>query len=224
MKRYILAACAGALALGAAVPAQAADLPRPVYKAPPAYIPAYFSWTGFYIGLNAGYGWARLTDTAGASVDPKGFIGGGQIGYNWQVSSFVLGVEADFQGSGQKESFTGVTAFGLTTASFRERYFGTVRARVGYAWDRALLYVTGGYAWQNIGIDITAGGATVSDDTTKGGWAVGGGLEYAFAGPWSAAVEYLYLDTGTRDVTLLGITDSIRTRNNIVRAKINYRF
>jgi len=221
MKRAVLAAAMTALLAGSAY---AADLPArhmPV-KAPVA-VP-YYNWTGLYLGVNAGYGWSRMTDSAGASVNPNGFIGGGQIGYNWQVNQFVLGLEADFQGSAQKESFTGISAFGLTTASFRERYFGTIRARVGYAWDRALLYVTGGFAYQNVGIDITAGGLTVSDSTTKGGYTIGGGLEYAFAGPWTAGLEYLYLDTGSRDVTLLGITDSIRTRNHIVRAKLNYRF
>jgi outer membrane immunogenic protein len=226
MKRYALVAglIAATFSL-AAGSATAADLSRPVYKAP-AYVPvpAYFSWTGFYAGVNAGYGWARMSDTAGAGVNPKGFIGGAQLGYNWQMSNFVFGVEADFQGSTQKESFTGVTAFGVTTADFRVRYFGTVRGRIGVAFDRALVYATGGYAYQNVGLDLTVGGVTASDNTTKGGYALGGGLEYAFAGPWSGRIEYLYLDTGNRDVTLFGITDTIRTRNNIVRGAINYRF
>lgn len=228
MKRYALAAAAGlitvAFPLAAVAPANAADLPpRPIYKAP-AYVPAYFSWTGFYAGVNAGYGWARMSDTGGAGVNPKGFIGGAQIGYNWQMSNFVLGVEADFQGSAQKESFSGATIFGVATADFRVRYFGTVRGRVGVAFDRTLIYATGGYAYQNVGLDLTVAGVTASDNSTKGGYAIGGGFEYAFAGPWSGRLEYLYMDTGNRDVTLFGLTDTIRTRNNIVRGAINYRF
>jgi len=226
MKRYILAACAGALALGAAVPAQAADLPRPVYKAPPAYIPAYFSWTGFYIGLNAGYGWARLTDTAGASVDPKGFIGGGQIGYNWQVNNFVFGLEADFQGSSQKVSDSGFDpVFGAWSTSGRLDYFGTIRGRLGIAQDRWLAYITGGYAYQNLKFDFnSATFGSASSSSTRGGWTIGGGVEYAFAGPWTAGLEYLYLDSGNRDWNVFGTNVDLRARNHVVRAKVNYRF
>jgi len=224
MTRTILAAAMVSLFAGSAL---AADMPaRMPVKAAPMAVP-YYNWTGFYVGLNAGYGWARTDDiAAGVSANPRGFVGGGQIGYNWQVNQVVFGLEADFQGSGQRESASGVlpAPFGFTTVTDRVRYFGTIRGRVGYAWDRALLYVTGGYAYQNIGIDVTAAGGSASSSTTKGGYTLGGGLEYAFAGPWTAGLEYLYLDSGTTTTTLFGAPFQSRVRNNVLRAKVNYRF
>ncbi len=224
MTRTILAAAMVSLFAGSAL---AADMPaRMPVKAAPMAVP-YYNWTGFYVGLNAGYAWGRLNDsTNGLTSDPKGFAGGGQIGYNWQVNQVVFGLEADFQGSGQRESASGVlpVPFGLTTITDRVRYFGTIRGRLGYAWDRTLLYVTGGYAYQNIGLDISTAAGAASSSTTKGGWTLGGGFEYAFAGPWTAGVEYLYLDSGTTTTTLFGAPFESRVRNNVVRAKVNYRF
>ena len=224
MTRTILAAAMVSLFAGSAL---AADMPaRMPVKAAPMAVP-YYNWTGFYVGLNAGYAWGRLNDsTNGLTSDPKGFAGGGQIGYNWQVNQVVFGLEADFQGSGQRESASGVLpVLGATTVTDRIRYFGTVRGRLGYAWDRALVYVTGGYAYQNVGVDVnSAVFGAASDSTTKGGYALGGGLEYAFAGPWTAGLEYLYLDSGNTNVTLGGTTFSGRVRNNVLRAKVNYRF
>jgi len=205
--------------------AYAADLPArhmPV-KAPVA-VP-YYNWTGLYLGVNAGYAWGRIGTVAG-NENLNGFAGGAQIGYNWQVNNFVFGLEADFQGSSQKSSASGIDpVLGAWSASDRIRYFGTIRGRLGVAQDRWLVYVTGGYAYQNVAIDVaTANFGGFSDNQTKGGWTVGGGLEYAFAGPWTAGIEYLYLDSGNRDWTLGGVTTSARVKNNVVRAKLNYRF
>jgi outer membrane immunogenic protein len=223
-RKFLLATVATVAFAGAA---SAADMPaRMATKAVP--YTALYNWTGFYIGGNIGYGWGRFSDDAGGSQNVNGVIGGGQIGYNWQQGNVVFGVETDFQGSGQKATQTGTIAGVPLSVSERIRYFGTVRGRIGYAWDRALLYVTGGWAYTNIGADASAtvGGvtATVSSNTTKSGVAVGGGLEYAFAGPWSAKLEYLYIDTGSQSVTLFGVTDNIRTRDHILRTGINYRF
>jgi outer membrane immunogenic protein len=216
MLRKILLASAALVAFAGA--ASAADMPaRMATKAVP-YL-AVYNWTGFYVGANLGYGWAR--DTAGgASTNLNGVIGGGQIGYNWQMNNLVVGLETDFQGSGQKASASGV-GFSVTE---RVRYFGTVRGRIGYAWDRTLLYATGGYAYTNVGGDLTVGAVTASTNTTKSGYTVGAGLEYAFAGPWSAKIEYLYVDSGTTSLTLAGITSDVRIKNNIARVGINYRF
>ena len=227
MFRKFLLATAATLAL--ANVASAADMPqRMATKAAPVPYMAIYNWTGLYIGANLGYGWARVSDDAGGSSNLNGVIGGGQIGYNWQMNQLVLGVEADFQGSGQRATQTGAIGLVAISATERIRYFGTVRARVGYAFDRTLLYVTGGYAYTNIGMDVTAtfGGATAtaSSNTTKGGATIGGGVEYAFAGPWSAKAEYLYIDSGTQSVTLFGVTDNARIRNHIGRVGINYRF
>lgn len=231
LRKLLLATVAvAAFATTASAADMAARMPT---KAVP-YVSAAYNWTGFYVGANVGYGWARASNDAGASGSMNGVIGGGQIGYNWQMNNLVLGVEADFQGSGERASGTGtLTApaplgiFGVNETD-RVRYFGTVRGRLGFAWDRTLLYVTGGYAYTNIGADVSAtvGGVTTtaSSNTTKSGYTVGAGLEYAFAGPWSVKAEYLYIDTGNQAVTLLGVTDNLRIRNNIGRVGINYRF
>jgi outer membrane immunogenic protein len=225
MLRKILLASAALVSFAGA--ASAADMPaRMATKAVP-YV-ALYNWTGLYVGANIGYGWGREGSGAAGTTNLNGVIGGGQIGYNWQMNNLVLGVETDFQGSGQRASATGAVGPITITASERIRYFGTVRARVGYAWDRTLLYVTGGYAYTNIGADVTAtlGGTTASasSNTTKGGATIGGGIEYAFAGPWSAKAEYLYIDTGNTNVTLLGVTAETRIKNHIGRVGINYRF
>ncbi|HEY4140068.1 MAG TPA: outer membrane protein [Pseudolabrys sp.] len=216
MLRKILLASAALVSFAGA--ASAADMPaRMPMKAVP-YL-AVYNWTGFYVGANIGYGWGR--DTAGgSSTSLNGVIGGGQIGYNWQMNNLVLGLETDFQGSGQRADATG----GGATLTERVRYFGTVRGRLGYAWDRTLVYVTGGYAYTNVGADLTFGGLTASSNTTKSGYTVGGGVEYAFAGPWSVKAEYLYVDSGTTTLTVGGISGDVHVKNNIGRIGINYRF
>jgi outer membrane immunogenic protein len=219
MKRIVLATAMTALLAGTAL---AADMPaRMPTKAVP-YV-AMYNWTGAYVGLNAGYGWARASDSLGASANLNGFVGGGQIGYNWQAngSPLVLGLEADFQGTGQSQT---QTVPGVATLDTRVRWFGTVRGRLGYAADRALFYVTGGLAYVNSGVTLTTAAGQSTDSGTKAGYALGGGIEYAFAGPWTAGLEYLYVDTGSRSVTVGAVNDSIKIRENILRAKINYRF
>jgi outer membrane immunogenic protein len=223
MKRAILAAAMTALLAGSAY---AADLPArhmPV-KAPVA-VP-YYNWTGFYIGVNAGGAFGRLKDNIGSSDSLNGFAGGAQIGYNFQVNNVVFGLETDFQGSSQKISESTVDPlFGVVSASARLNYFGTIRARLGLAQDRWLVYVTGGYAYQNVKVDVTSSVfGSGSASSTRGGWTIGGGLEYAFAGPWTAGIEYLYLDSGNRDWNLGGQNVNLRATNNVVRAKLNYRF
>ncbi len=225
MLRKFLLATVATVAL--ANVASAADMPaRMATKAVP-YI-ALYNWTGFYVGGNLGYGWARTSDDAGGSAKLNGVVGGGQIGYNWQINNLVLGIETDFQGTSERASATGAIGPIAFATTERIRYFGTVRGRVGYAWDRWMVYATGGYAYTNVGVDATATvGAltgTASSNTTKSGGTVGAGVEWAFAGPWTAKLEYLYVDTGTQAVTLLGVTDNVRIKNNIVRAGLNYRF
>ncbi|HWM82534.1 MAG TPA: outer membrane protein [Pseudolabrys sp.] len=223
MKRAILAAAMTALLAGSAY---AADLPvrhMPV-KAPVA-VP-YYNWTGFYIGVNAGGAFGRISQAGFGSDSLNGFAGGAQIGYNWQVNNFVFGVETDFQGSSQKISESGFDPLlgGAFSSSGRLNYFGTIRGRLGIAQDRWLVYVTGGYAYQNIKVDFSSPFGAASSSSTRGGWTLGGGVEYAFAGPWTLGVEYLYLDSGNRDWNLFGQNVSLRSKNNIVRAKLNYRF
>ena len=226
LRKFLLATVATMIFAGAA---SAADMPaRMPVKAVP-FVAAPYNWTGFYVGGNIGYGWASTSADVGGSTNMNGFIGGGQIGYNWQMNNLVLGLEADFQGSNERANATGAIGLVAITATERVRYFGTVRGRIGYAWDRFMVYATGGYAYTNIGLDVTATApgpitATASSNSTKSGATIGAGVEWAFAGPWTAKLEYLYIDTGTQAVTLLGVTDNARIRNNILRTGINYRF
>ena len=210
MKKFLIAA--GVLGLMAA-PAVAADLPRKAAPAP-MYAPVpVMTWTGFYAGVNAGYGWA--------SGGLDGFVGGGQLGYNWQSGALVFGLEGDFQGTAQDRS----TALGGGfTATEKLPWFATVRGRLGYAAGPWLLYGTGGVAWVNYKVEISNGAATVSDNDTKAAWTLGAGVEYMFAPNWSTKLEYLYMDTGNTDVTLFGTTYNGRAKNNIVRAGLNYHF
>jgi outer membrane immunogenic protein len=246
MKRLLLA---GVAVAALAAPAFAADLPAATYPTKaPAYVAAY-NWTGFYIGINLGGAWANVTNTDtflpigavdSASSTISGVIGGGQIGYNWQSGNLVFGLEADVDGSGQSGTNTStVPGFGTDAVANTIRAFGTARARVGFAADRWLWYVTGGFAWQNVGFSdaftTTTGALTgiSSGSTTRAGYSVGGGIETALWDKWTGRVEYLYFDTGTWTTTTTGlgaplpftsVTNSLRTQDNIVRAALNFRF
>lgn len=200
----------GALALalftqtaGAAdLPRRPAPAPQPSYLAP---VPVY-NWTGLYVGGHVGYGWATVSvDAANASVDGDGWFGGGQIGYNWQAmgSPWVWGLEAD------ASFFSGDI-----------NWFGTGRARAGYANGPWLTYVTGGVAWANT--DVLVG--SLSESQTHVGWTAGAGFEWAFAPQWSAKLEYLYLGLGNKTYNLGGTKFEADINANIVRLGVNYRF
>jgi outer membrane immunogenic protein len=220
-RHHLLFAIAGLATITATSAASAADLPR---KALPYSTPIYAPvWSGFYVGVNAGYGWATY-DTAVGSDKMKGFIGGGQLGYNWQFGSIVAGVEGDFQYSGQKRSETAVIGGVTFTGDEKVQYFGTARGRLGYAFDSILLYATGGAAWTNLKASVSALGATVSTDTTKMGWTAGGGVEWMFLPRWSVKAEYLYIDSGTTDLTVAGVTVSGKLKDQVARVGVNYHF
>jgi outer membrane immunogenic protein len=217
MRHFVIALLAATtLGVGAAA---AADLPTkaPMYSPVPV-----FSWTGFYVGVNAGYGWAS-TSVSGfsGSSDLNGFVGGGQIGYNWQgASPLVLGIEADFQGTSQSRSDT---ALGITVDQ-NLPWFGTVRGRVGYAFDRVMIYGTGGFAFMDYKMTVSGFGLSASDSVNKAGWTAGAGAEWMFAPKWSTKLEYLYIDTGDTSVTLFGVPFTGRAKDNIVRVGLNYHF
>lgn len=224
LKRTVRAVVIATAVLGASG-ALAADLPRkaPAYTPPP---PPVLIWNGFYAGLNLGYGWANVGATGFDGSNLTGVIGGGQIGYNWQFNpNWVLGIEADFQGSGQRRSDDFVSPAGIPfTVDQRIPWFATARARLGYTQGNWLLYATGGAAWVNYQLELSAPGGSVSSDTSKIAWTVGGGFEYMFMPKWSAKVEYLFIDTDDTNATLFGTTVSGRARDNIVRAGVNYHF
>ena len=216
-----------ALLAAMAIPAVAADLPpRMPVKAPPI-VPVGFNWTGFYIGVNAGGGWGissfNLPVTPTGNFRTSGFIGGGTIGYNYQMGSFVLGAEGDFDGStvhGSKACRVGAT---LAVCQTRNDWLGTVRGRVGYSVDRFLPYLTGGLAVGDIrATDPTFAGVT----KTKAGWTVGGGVEVAIVSNVSAKVEYLHVDLGNVNcgVGCGAAATQVKFREEVVRGGVNYRF
>jgi outer membrane immunogenic protein len=253
-------------------PALAADLAvkAPVYKARPLVAP---TWAGWYIGGNAGWvGSANDTltntgtDTDGgglgsvlaagaipASVNSKlsGFIGGGQIGYNWQIGTWVLGLEGDFDGIGAKTSTTAAFPGGngfvpLSTAFNREAdWLSTVRGRLGFTVTPAfLLYGTGGLAVGQTKVgsaficpvcappSATEASTANVISNTSAGWTVGAGAEWMFAPQWSVKAEYLYVDLGTNSSTITyaygantsTLTSSVRDTYNVVRGGINFHF
>ena len=210
MKRTISTGIAIAALLGLAGTASAADMARQMPVKAPAYVAPYYNWTGFYAGINGGGGWGST-----GNIDSSGGIFGGQLGYNWQSGQAVFGIETDLQWSGIDGSGT----VGATTVSGGSDWFGTVRGRIGYAWDRTLLYATGGLAYGNVNVSSPFQNV----DTTKTGWALGGGVEFALAGPWTAKVEYLHIDLGTQSI-LTPASTNFDVNADIVRAGLNYRF
>jgi len=228
MKFKLLGAGAAALVLLAtSFSAQAADIPRPVYKGARSVV-AYYNWTGFYIGANGGYGWGTSDwSVAGigiADTKPKGWLAGGTLGYNYQVGSFVWGLEGDFDWSDMKGSSACVVG-GFVTCESQQSWLATFRGRVGYAFDRWLPYITGGGAYGHIKATASNPLIAASVSNNQLGWTVGAGLEYAFLGNWSAKIEYLYVDLGSFDTTAFSATPiTINFKENIVRAGINYKF
>jgi outer membrane immunogenic protein len=225
MKKILLSSVAF---LGLTAGAFAADLPSRMAPMPSFAAVPVFTWTGFYVGVNAGYGWNNNDYTvvtpagtvlAVSGQDDGGFVGGAQAGFNYQMGSFVVGVETDLQYAdiGGRGMFT-VGGFNYYTDD-SDNYFGTVRARLGLAMDRALLFATGGFAYGDVG---TFGGS-------NSGWTLGGGVEYAFTNNFTAKVEGLYVNLDQKDVRFdrAGVAYTSRGSDNdfgVVRAGLNYKF
>ena len=219
MKRFILAACAGLLAAAMASPSSAADMPGPYV--PPAYSPA-FNWTGFYAGINGGYGFGKTnwTDTTGATTGDFNFTGalaGGTVGYNIQTGSWVWGFEAD----GAYSSLKGTDA--AACCETKNDWLATARGRFGFAFGQWLSFVTAGAAFGDVKMTAVGFGSATA---TRFGWTAGGGLEYAFMGAWSAKVEYLYADLGKAScgAAACGLDTDVTFKTSIVRAGVNYYF
>ncbi|KPG00446.1 hypothetical protein IP86_06780 [Rhodopseudomonas sp. AAP120] len=196
------------------------------------------NWAGLYIGGNFGgaLGRNKSTATTGAFTEqfhlsPDGYVGGGQIGYNWQAANWVFGAEADFQGSTQKDDRTAV--FG-STALYNQKlpWFGTARARLGYSFGTTLFYATGGYAYGNVKTNIVTPLSNETFNRTRSGYAVGAGVETPFSlfgllGPnWTSKTEYLYVDLGsTTDVFAAGTAvNTSKVTEHMLRTGINYHF
>lgn len=212
--------------------ANAADLPvRPGLMPAPIAAPL-FNWTGFYVGANVGGGWANgtLSDSftgTSQSNSSSDFVGGGQLGYNYQMGIFVLGAEGTFDGTSLNASRT-ISAIQGTAYP---NWLTTVAARFGYAADNWLYYGKAGGGWANNSATLTrlSNGAQVSSSNTNGGWLVGAGVEYAFAPRWSTKLEYNYLglNSWNANSTLFAPNaDRFSASRNIqtVTLGLNYRF
>ena len=253
---WIGAVTFAALALGGT--AKAADMPVKAPMAPPP--PPVFTWQGFYIGAHVGYGWqsvnsqvfestGALTDTL--SFDRSGILGGGQVGFNWQVApNWVLGIEGDVSGADIHGTNSACTATGCASSNTKFDELATIRGRVGYAFNTVLLYGTGGWAWSHsstartvtcvvAGGGVCPGGPSPSALTgqvatasgSQDGWVAGGGIEWGFMPSWTAKLEYQHLqfDNLTRNFAYAGFPTASRrivTNNSTdtVRVGLNYKF
>jgi outer membrane immunogenic protein len=244
MKRVVLAGVA-TIALTAAQSTFAADLParRMPVKAPlPATAPV-FSWTGCYVGIHGGYAWGRKSDwtsdgfaVAEADHDVDGALVGGQVGCNVQHERWVFGVEGQASWADVKGGVVAAANVFDTPNGYHSKadILGTIAGRLGVAFDRSLLFVKGGLAFAHEKQWLTSTSGLVLAETDKylrWGWMVGGGWEYAFAGNWSAKIEYNFMHLG-RDADPLcpvpgpGTCSDLELKQHIhlVKVGINYRF
>lgn len=250
--RNILLTSTCAIALGA--PALAADLPPPAPPPPPA-----FTWTGFYVGAQIGYLWGINSGNV-TFVTPRGFagggnlggdaqgvIGGGHLGYNYQINQWVVGIEGSVDGTTAARNILLAVPFPQTgtrvanaelTGTVRTTIQGSIRSRLGIAFDRLLVYGTGGVAFGAFSTDFQLNGfdpaapffASHRRSTTRVGWTVGGGVQYAINDRWSIFGEYRYTNFGTlRDVPTttvpgLNYVSNRSLAQNQVQVGVNYRF
>ena len=259
MKKLLLASTI----LTLAGPAVAADLPhRMPVKAPPVVAPVpYFTWTGCYLGGHAGAGWGRKDfsepDTEDNFAPPggvirvdtgAGFLGGGQVGCDYQFApNWVLGIEGDFawadlKGDATDPFFSGKQGAPITLHA-KTNWIADVAGRLGYTWDRWMLYGKGGVAWAHDKYEIhnvvfsdglqscfLGCNTIVAGSETRTGWIAGVGVEWAFWNNWSAKLEFDHYDFGRRGVTLFDpvhnftVPADVKQRIEAVKFGINYRF
>jgi outer membrane immunogenic protein len=237
MKKFFLATVA--LSALVAAPAVAADLSRPVYKAAPPPVYGY-SWTGCYIGGNAGGMWvtkdwsyqqsnSAFFGRSDGSNNPSGFLGGVQAGCDYQFAGgFVIGIAGDYDWSNAEASHNSVLFGGYTDHS-KVKSLASVTGRVGYAWDRFLGYVKGGGAWEQDDYFYTNGPITGSASQTRSGWTVGIGGEYAFTNYLTGFAEYDYYDFGNRNLLFVentgnAFTYGIKETKSVFKVGLNLRW
>jgi outer membrane immunogenic protein len=239
VKSIIVAVVALFTAVGCA---SAADMPLPqaVPVPPPNYFPAYYNWSGVYLGINGAYAFGRSTwtnnglTTSGFNVN--GGLAGGTLGANYQIGSYVVGFDGDIDWSSVRGTSSTAACVGLgalpagTTCQTNTSWLGTARARVGYAFDRVLVFGSAGAAFGNMQARVNPQGTSLNIPPQLG-WTVGGGVEYAFTDAISAKLEYLFVNLGTASCpTTIGCipvpaaNGSISLYENLVRAGVNYRF
>jgi outer membrane immunogenic protein len=249
MKRMLFA---GAVALVATTPALAADLippPGPPPQAPATYVPTtapIYNWGGIYVGINGGYGFGSTNWNAVPAIpfpgtgnfDINGGLAGGTIGANFQSGQFVFGVEADGDWTDIRGSLTSTTICPVATCTYQtsNEWLATLRGRVGYAFDRVLVYGTAGGAAGDVKATFTgttAGGvvSTASTDNTEFGWTAGAGVEFAITENLTAKVEYLFVDLSNGSFSCAacgpgGTAASIPVTfdASLIRAGLNFKF
>jgi len=223
--------------------ALAADLPqRPTYKAPPIMSPVpVYNWTGFYVGGNIGGAWGTLDVTdvnTGASASPNngGFAGGGQIGFDYQMGQWLIGIRNIFDGTSISDGATLSGPLFSGTVNSKLRWFDALTGRVGYlVQPNLLLYGQGGAAWTSWNITANVNGVQVAEISggNRTGWTVGGGVEWMFMPQWSAFLEYNYMGFGSRSaagqICLAGVactTDTFSGKADLqtVLVGVNYKF
>ncbi|RBO94848.1 outer membrane protein [Pseudochrobactrum asaccharolyticum] len=196
-----------------------------VYNEPaPVAVVDTFSWTGGYVGVNAGYAGGKnklnVYDGISAKDNSNGFLGGIQAGYNWQFDQMIVGLETDIQGAGLKSD---VEVSGLGGAEAKINWFGTTRARLGYTpVDRFMVYATGGVAYGK----IKASYGDFSQSDTKVGYTVGAGAEYALTNNVTLKSEYLYTDLGKLKLDDVNGNrfGEVKAPFHTVRVGVNYKF
>jgi outer membrane immunogenic protein len=232
MKKLLLATVA-LVALGATVPALAADLAaRPVYTKAPLPVAPIYNWTGFYIGGHLGGAFTSDNGFGGATLANNNngqFLGGIQGGADYQFApNWVIGAEAQYSwltSNNNSVAFPGGFAYTLN-----DRGLGSVTGRIGYTWGPGLLYVKGGYAYADNSESLTLGGVPIAfnfNNDHNNGYTVGAGLEYMFAPNWSAKVEYQYYNFGSPtfvNPVALAPFGSFRDDEHTVKVGVNYRF
>src|ERR1700759_5258141 len=207
MKRIVAGAVA-LLAAGWTASAQGADFsygsPAPYTVNQPLNM---YSWAGPYLGANLGYGWGSVDNNP---TSPSGFLGGAQVGYNWQSGGLVFGLEGDIQASAADDAFA--------PWKFSNPWFGTVRGLAGYSFNNVLFYGTGGLAFGELRGETFG----LSESHTTAGWTAGVGAEYGFAPNWSAKIEYLYVDLSDSRFNITGVQNGYQF--GTLRAGVNYHF
>ena len=246
MRRLQCALLATVAAIGFASIASAADMP---VKARPMPVAAVYNWTGCYIGGHAGVGWAKRdwSNTAnttafgdlgpgqGFSQTDSGFVGGGQLGCNYQVNQWVFGIEGTFAGTSIKGDLANRT-FGLAlddVFSSKINSIATVTGRIGLAFNNWLPYIKGGYAGANVDFSVSdtvpANVGSGSGTQWHNGWTLGGGVEYGLTPNWILGLEYDYISLQSKNYNVAGAAAGVYTfdvtpRISQLLARISYKF
>jgi outer membrane immunogenic protein len=234
MKRILLAGTALlTLISGSAMAADMRPARAPVYtKAPPMMAPL-FTWTGCYVGGNGGGLWAKkdwtnVTGFGESSVDISGGLAGGQVGCNYQVGTWVFGIQGDYDWADASSTAADAVHAGAMDET-KIKSLASVTGRVGYAWDRVLGYVKGGGAWEVDDYRVFTATAASTASDTRTGWTIGVGGEYAFTDWLTGFAEYDYYDFGTKTDTfsssVIGTPIvSIKETKSVAKAGLNFKF